>query len=383
MKMHTVFVLAAGLVLGLGMGCSDDDDGEPQTFSAVTFNGGLARGFVPYADERASEVANAVGALDVDLVCVQEFWEPADVDLLASAASANLPNQLFLEPLPDENPGEVSCSPDATEVQEMETCARAACDTDPPPADLVACVLGACGPEYAALPPECISCIAANIGATIDETFSACNTSSSAYAYGGSFGIGILTSAAITTSDSSRFASTFNRRAVLYAELETEALGTVHVFCTHLTAIFSAIPWPKPTGSWEEEQLYQITEMRDYIDEMAGPDGTVILLGDFNTGPAGATWVAEHVENYNTLAAGYTVPYPDSPGADCTFCDTNVLNGGVDHDSSEVIDHILYRNFDGTTEAMRVLDGLSSISTDEGTPLPYSDHFGVQVTFTR
>ena len=54
------------------------------------------------------------------------------------------------------------------------------------------------------------------------------------------------------------FVSTFNRRAVLHAELDTAALGTVHVFCTHLTAIFSSIPWPKPEGSWQEEQLAQI-----------------------------------------------------------------------------------------------------------------------------
>ncbi len=170
---------------------------------------------------------------------------------------------------------------------------------------------------------------------------------------------------------------------MLYAELETEALGTVHVFCTHLTAIFSAIPWPKPEGSWQQEQLTQINGMRDYIDEKAGAGDTIILLGDFNNGPGGSTWVADYEFNYDRLSDGYTNPYIESIGADCTFCDLNPLNGGMDHDESVVIDHILFRNFAGTTEAARILDGPLTITVD-GTPIEtaYSDHYGVQVTFT-
>jgi len=384
MGKHSLVALAT--VLALGTGCSDDDannnNNTPTELTAVTFNGGLARGFVDYADDRAQHVSDAVAALDVDLVCVQEIWQPEHVDMLGTAAQTTLPNQLFLEPLPDDNPGEPACPADATEVQALETCARDNCSAALPD-DLADCVLGNCFAEFSAISVECNQCIAANVGGTIDDAFTACTESSQAYAYGGAFGIGILTREAVTTSDSSVFASTFNRRAVLYAELETGALGTVHVFCTHLTAIFSSIPWPKPTGSWQEEQLLQITEMRDYIDEKAGVGGTVIVLGDFNTGPGGSDWVQEYETNFDALADGFTVPFLDSPNAVCTFCDTNPLNGGIDHDTSVLIDHILVRNFAGTTDAMRVLDGPLNITVD-GTPVEttYSDHYGVQVAFT-
>ena len=40
----------------------------------VTYNVGLARGFVDYADQRAEPVAAAVAALDADVVCLQEVW---------------------------------------------------------------------------------------------------------------------------------------------------------------------------------------------------------------------------------------------------------------------------------------------------------------------
>ncbi|MFH2009099.1 MAG: endonuclease/exonuclease/phosphatase family protein [bacterium] len=375
-----VTLLAAGLV-----GCSDDDTNDnnnntPQEFSAVTFNGGLARGFVPLADARAQIIADAVAELDVDVICLQEIWQPEHVDMVQAAAADTFPNQIFLEPMPDLNPGDPACSPDATEVQAMETCARDNCGTALPD-DLVDCVLGHCLLQFTSLTPECQSCIAANVSGTIDDTFNACAVSSEAYAYGGAFGIGLLTNETVTTSDSSVFASTFNRRAVIHAELETEALGTVHVFCTHLTAVFSSIPWPKPEGSWEAEQLAQVVAIRDYVDTMAGADGVVILMGDFNSGPDGNGYVADVEDNYNALVEGYTSVYPEEPDATCTFCDLNPLNGGIDHDESVLIDHILLRSFTGTYDADRILTEPITITVD-GTPIEtaYSDHYGVQVT---
>ncbi len=387
--MNTRSLIVLATVVVLGAGCSDDDDTNNNNnslkldFSTVTYNGGLARGFVPYTDLRAQDVSEAVAALDVDLVCVQEFWLPEHVTMLEDAAAETFPNQLFLEPMPDLNPGEPACVDTDTDFLAFETCARNHCGNVPND-DLVDCVLDSCGDEYGAVTPECRICISVNVGGTIDEAVTACIGASYAYAYEGAFGIGLLTREAVTTSDSSVFASTFNRRAVLYAEVETEGLGTVHVFCTHLTAIFATIPWPKAEGSWQAEQIAQITAMRDYIDEKAGADGTVVLLGDFNNGPGGDSWVAEYEFNYNMLSNGYTSPYVDSPDAVCTFCDLNPLNGGIDHDESVVIDHILFRNFDGDTTASRILDGPLTITTTDGTDIEvaYSDHYGVQVTFT-
>jgi len=386
--MKRIALLVALLAVGL-VGCSDDDSTNdnnnnentgPQEFSAVTFNGGLARGFVAYANDRAQTVADAVAALDVDLICLQEIWQPEHVDMVEAAAADAFPNQIFLDPFPDPNPGPPACPSAVTEVQALHTCVTTHCGTMAPD-DLANCLLAQCSPEYGATTGACQTCLAANIGGSIEEVFTSCSGASAAYAYGGAFGIGLLTSASVTTSDSSVMASTFNRRAILYAELEAGALGTLHVFCTHLTAVFSSIPWPHPEGSWAEEQGVQVAAMREYVDTMAGTSGTVILLGDFNTGPSGDGYVSEVVHNYNTLRAGFTNVYLAESDATCTFCDLNPLNGGLDHGESVLIDHILLRGFAGTTEALRILDEPITITVD-GTPIEtaLSDHYGLQVT---
>jgi endonuclease/exonuclease/phosphatase family metal-dependent hydrolase len=382
--MHTLRTLALATLSLTLVGCSDGDDaGEPAplVLRVATYNAGLAVGFVDAAQERAPLTTAAAAALPTDVLCVQEFWRSGDVDALASAAASSLPHQLFPAPQPDTNPGAPACQ--ASDLTALETCVNTNC-ADACDDQIVDCALTNCQVELLGIPSECQACLQANIGGTLESIQQICTSGSVAYAYGGAFGTGLLSSAPIVAQEEHVFDSTTNRRSVLYAQLDTD-VGPVHAFCTHLTAVFDSIEYPRPTGSWEEEQAAQIDEMLAYIDGKAGAGGMVVLMGDMNTGPAGDGYAAEVPAHYDKfIAAGYANPYIDRADEPCTFCFDNPLITGTDHSDSGVIDHVLLRGFAGTAGAERILDGSLDLPEYCGAPatVAYSDHYGVLATIS-
>ena len=377
--MKRAIILATTATLALSWtACGDDETEAPASVTAITYNLGLAVGFVPAAVERATTTIDATAALDADVICVQEVWLPEHITELQAAAAASHPNSVFMAPDAG-TVGAAACLP--ADTMELLACVSAAGCYDVCTDEVVDCVLLNCGAEFGALPPDCNGCLQANVGKPLAEIESSCQSESTEYAFGGSFGTGLLSKYPIIAQETKVLDSTTNRRGVLYAELDTP-FGPVHTFCTHLTAVFSSIPWPKATGSWQEEQAAQIAELVAMVEEKAGADGQVMVMGDFNTGPAGAAYDAEVAANYDLFtAAGLASPYADSADATCTFCGANPLIGG---DEKVVIDHVFTRSFAGTPTSRRVLDGSLEV-TSCGEPLSaaYSDHYGVSVSITR
>ena len=164
----------------------------------------------------------------------------------------------------------------------------------------------------------------------------------------------------------------------LYAKAATD-LGDVHVFCTHLTANLSMVPYRGSFASWEAEQLAQIEAMRAFVDEKAG-SGQVVVMGDFNCGPESAGAEAELPANFTALTAGYDTTFATAD-APCTFCGDNPLVGGVDRDHSVLLDHVLLRGFTGkTTTSARIIDQAITLEVDGmSVDSAVSDHYGVQV----
>lgn len=373
--------LIAALLIASACGGDDiSDDDADATATFATYNAGLAIGFVDLANERAPLTAAAIAELDAEVVCVQEVWLDDQVAALQDAARTGFPDQLFLDPEPAVPTGtEPACPPE--EADPLEACARANCG-DVPNDQLASCVLGNCGEEYDATSSGCQECLGAAIGGSLDEILETCGSGpGGGFAYGGSFGIGILTRGEILEEDTLVFESTLNRRAVQHARVALPA-ATVDVFCTHLTAVFDSIPYPRDEGSWAEEQAAQIEAMRRFVDERAGAGGGTILLGDFNTGPAVGELAAEVPGNYEALVAGFANPYLDAADPACTFCADNPLVGGADDDDSVVIDHVLVRDLAGEVVATeRILDEPVDIETEAGTVTSaYSDHYGVSAT---
>ena len=379
----TVLVLA--LVLAAACGGGDvaepvmtDASGPPASLELVTFNAGLARGFVDLADARGAAVAEAIAELEADLVAVQEIWEPGDVERVRDAAlAAGFAEALFLDPAPEQS-DEPACHDD--ELAGTEACVRANC-AGVPDDQLADCVLTSCGAEFGGLCETCQTCLAANVGQPLETVLSTCQAGAATYAYAGSFGIGLLSRLPVLESDELVLESSLNRRAVLHALVDAGELGRVHVFATHLSAVFADIPYPGE-GTWAEEQAAQIRRLLELVEETAEDGAPVVIMGDLNTGPSTGSLGGEVPENYQLLIdAGFASPYLDAADPACTFCADNPLVGGADDDASVVIDHILVRDLPGTAEAERVLDAEITVEGPEGpTRSRLSDHYGVMIS---
>lgn len=391
------FGLVAGVALTVAaFGCDDGDDDNgaggggggdmgvaASALTVATYNAGIARGFVNHAGPRVPAVAAALGEIDVDVLCLQEVWDVPDRQAIEAGAgfahSYNIPA----------DPGEcegAACAPD--DVNPLLECYEPNC-ADAPPGQIVMCANEFCPDQVNALPGPCIACIAGALTdeATIDDLINACGPDAAAaqgcYAYDGSFGTDILSKYPLADTDALVFDSSLNRRAALYARVTGTPQGDVHVFCTHLSAVFENIPHPGAMdgGSWAGEQRAQIDALRAWIDVKAG-DGKVIVMGDFNTGPAvGASVAAEVPENYEALIAGFDPTFSGSADAACTFCGDNSLVTGVDRDKSVLLDHVLIRGFDGvSTQGEVILDQTVTLDVDGmSVEAALSDHYGVQV----
>jgi len=384
MRSTPLLVMLLGSTLLFACGGDEEPTPEPEPppeMTAVTYNAGLALGFVEATDERAPLTTERVAMLQTDVLCVQEVWRQSDQEALSTMAADTLPNSAFIDADPGE-PGDTSCQ--EGETDDLLTCVQnAGCDqicSD----KLATCALQNCAAELGSLSSSCLGCIQANIGGALDDILTTCEGPSVPYAYKGSFGIGLLTSFDVLDEDELVLESTTNRRGILYAELDTP-FGPVHTFCTHLTAVFTDLDYPGSFGSWEEEQAAQIDELLTFVDDKAGDDGLVMVMGDFNTGPDGGdAYSAEVPDNYNKLVGGgLGNPYTLTPGHQCTYCADNpiVAHGNADDEDSVVIDHILIRGFtSGAGNADRILDDPIEVDNcGETITSAYSDHYGVRL----
>lgn len=361
------------VLLTLLIGCPTADEPQPLTFA--TYNLGLAVGFVPGANERAPAATDAVLGLEADVVCVQEVWEAEHVALLEGSDA--FPHTFFGAPQPEVGPEPACVDGDEDNLLEcMETDCADAC-TD----ELPVCLLDECALDFLFLEDNCMRCMQANVGGTPEQIRDTCTSETTEYSYGGAFGTGILSKHPMSGTEELLLESTTSRRSVLHAVVAAPG-GDVDVFCTHLTAVFSLIPYPRPEGDWDVEQLGQITAMRAWMADR-GEAGRTVLMGDMNTGLEGPGVDPEVPANYEPLAAGLDNPYRDLDGR-CTFCDSNPISSADSDASGRLIDHVFFEGFDdGSYSAARLFDEALPIeSCGEELPGALSDHYGVQVTWS-
>ena len=366
------------LALFLVLGCKGES-GDPTVIA--TYNAGLAVGFVAGAEDRAPKVADAIAALDADIVCLEEVWLPEHVTAVEDAAADSFPHQTFAEPFLPESTGAPACA--KGDLDDLLACVGDTCGgvcQD----QLVDCVFTNCVGQFLQLPKSCQGCTMANVGGTPEEIQGICEKESTSFAYGGSFGTGILSKhpfvgdpvheAFEPGSKQLDAPATTNQRGVHHAVIDAP-LGEVDVYCTHLSPVFVTIPYPRDSGSWAEEQSAQIAALRGWVDATQETD-TAILAGDFNTGPAEPGIDPEVPDNYAALASGYANFYA---GADpeCTFCEDNPLVGD---NLSVLIDHVLVRGFDGDGTGERLFTDTIPVETcDKTIDGALSDHYGLQM----
>ena len=393
--------LAAGLATGLAA-CADDEEApaqepeaepegqpeaqpeaqpepepEPSEARFATYNVGLARGFVDFAEERAQPLADALAGMDADVVCLQEVWDDDFITLMTDGTKANFPHSYFEKTFSDERVA--GCTDE--EIAPLEACAIKNCD-GVEPGELAGCVLGACGEEFRATSTECQGCAATQLGKPLEEIIAACRGGGPAFSYGGHNGLVILSRHPLSDTGHAEFVSSLVFRAALHATIEHPEVGKVDIYCTHLAADLSAsIEYQGELGSFAAEQAQEIDEMAAFIEDTQS-GGLQLVMGDFNNGPAKGSCSAELPENFQKiLDLGYVSPYADQAAPTCTFQENNTLVGG-EGDGGQILEHIFVKAEASARvgSVSRIFDALTTISTGGGDrELNLSDHFGVQV----
>jgi endonuclease/exonuclease/phosphatase family metal-dependent hydrolase len=333
-------------------------------FRVATFNAGLAVGVLPYTTERLPRVVEALVALDVDLLFVQEFWLDAHWQALRDAARSKLPYALRPDPISPSR-GAV-CTKE--QLAPLVACAKKHCAGLRDEA-LARCVIAHCAAEGFALPAECLNCVASSPTGTLDEILARCigagptvvtsqerenptSRDGGLIAYGGSFGTGLLSRTPLASSDVLVYYATVNARGAVYARVDAGPLGRMNVFGTHFS----------PGGS---EQVPQVDEFLRWVDEK-GRAAPAVLLGDLNT-TSGSSLFGKIKQ------AGFREPDVIDPRG--TF--GGGLGTGHVSTSGWRIDHVLVRNTAARVTSRRILDSPLTLKAGRGVRSTLSDHFGV------
>ena len=252
-----------------------------------------------------------------------------------------------------------------------------------PPENLASCVTTLCEEEFLGTSPGCQSCMAGNLGGTLEDIIMACKgVFSSGVVYDGHNGLAILSKHPLSGTEILELDYALTSRAVLHATVTPDGAEPVDLYCTHLASDLSnTIDYP-PGGtysSFPEENAAQATAALAWIGQTATAP-TTILAGDMNHGPQLGTGHAELADNYQlVIDAGWADPIADS-GAFCSFCEANTLQNGSGNDG-ELIDHIYLMGTAEVQSAEIVYDDAVPIVTTDGSTqmLHRSDHYGVRV----
>lgn len=345
-------------------------------FTVVTFNTGLAAGYVDWASQRLPFIGEAIRALEADVVCLQEVWADEDGSAIIQATSTVFPHYFRMLTADDGGGGEAACT--SQELDPLAACTRANCE-DVPPENLTNCVLGNCGDEFGAISSACQTCLASQLGNPLDDMIAACTEGSGGqYAYDGRNGLLILSRHPLIRQETLVFESYLNRRVAIHAVVQHPNMGSVDIYCTHLTADLSDVPYGGTKGSWGAEQGLQVDALTEWVEKTRSAV-VVVVAGDMNCGPQGTGGVtAEHPENYQKfLAAGFSDPFSDQHGDTCSWCADNPLVGGG---PSSTIDHVFVRGGWPFSTSKRVLDQPVTLPGPPEVESRLSDHYGVSVT---
>ena len=367
-------------VLSLHCGGDETDVREPiDALTLVTFNAALGVGLAPYAEQRLDAIERDLPTLDADVVCLQEVWQPENIEQLSSTLAGRYPHSL--RSVRAAAGAGASCTTE--EAALLSSCLSVNCG-DVEPDALPLCAIASCAESFTQVSMPCQQCIAANQSAMDVENLAALCAAEdgSASTYRDQSGLVILSRYPLEDLGYQPFESSLGDRGLLSGRLRTAFMGDVDIHCTHLAATLSEVPYTGPYGSWQGERLRQIDQMLARVGETRPAAGSALLLGDMNCGPSTPQAEAASPDAYaRIVAAGFNDPYVDEDGR-CTFCDNNPLNGLVsDPDEGALIDHVLVSTMSmPVVSATRVLDEVLSIDPGDGAvDTAHSDHYGVRV----
>jgi endonuclease/exonuclease/phosphatase family metal-dependent hydrolase len=373
--------------LALVLGCSDRDVSWQPTgsdsgqLSLVTFNTAIGVGLAPYAEQRLDAIERALPTLGADVICLQELWQPDDLERLASDLAGEFPYS-HRSVLASGGAIESRCTD--SEAQLLLTCLNANC-ADVEQAGLPLCAIANCATAFTQTAQPCQQCVVANQAAPdVSTLIDICSADdSSAQDYENQTGLLLLSKLPLTETRYLALDSSLADRGVLGATVQSGG-GPISLYCTHLAAsIGEVVPYSGPYGSWQGERIAQIGQFLPWVAETRSVDDRAVLLGDLNCGPETPLASGASADAYRLFTdAGFADPYAAEDGR-CTFCSNNPLNGLANgSDEGALIDHVLLDGFEEApaVTGTRVLDGELIVSADGGdVTTAHSDHYGVRV----
>lgn len=385
-------VLGVVAVFGVAVSACDSDAADPLADKArafVTYNAGLATGFVDYAAERVPKLGELIAGLDADVVCMQEVWTDADADAIVAAVAASFPYS-HRAVTKDTSIGPAACTTE--ESDPLVACMDAKCP-GVPAGEVSTCALDNCRPEFGGLSSTCVNCIVANIGKEVSEIIGLCKTGSPKYAYEGSNGLLLLSRAPLSAKAHADLSATNVRRSVLGATVSLPGIGEVEVACTHLSSDLTSVgvTYTGPDGSWAGENAAQAAAVWEFASGRGATKALRVVLGDMNSGPAFLPEVEAEIPEaaFKVFADAGLVDFPASLGAAeggqvCTYCEANTL---VHEEGSVQIDHIYLTKVPSgyTPKVTRVGTEPVTITNQNGETVSThpSDHFGVRLELTH
>jgi len=382
----TVGAVSVGAMLALGCGDSDEDgSGAPAPLIAfASYNVALGVGFSENPEARQAVIARDLPALEADVVCLQEVWQPSDVEALTAAAVDQFPNAYY-SVTPSDEIG-VGCTQEEADL--LGGCLEDNC-AGLPEDEVALCVVVNCVDEFTTVSSDCQGCIAANQSADPSLLAELCAPGGAGVErFDNQNGLLLLSRIALEDTDLLTLDSSLGDRGVLFARIQQDGWPSAALFCTHLAATQVSVPYTGDYGDWEGERHAQLERMLEYVEETRAEDEPAILMGDMNCGPETAEALPASPDTFALFTdAGYEAPYVEDPG-DCTWCSSNPMTGGADDDVEfdVILDHVLLSEVPGDLprSARRVYDDPVEIEVDGQAVETYrSDHFGVLVTLSE
>jgi len=383
--------VGTGILALLALGCSDRDvsrqtaGADASELTLVTFNAAIGVGLAPYAEQRLDAIERALPALGADVICLQELWQPDDLERLASNLASEFP---YSHRSAQTSEASLPARCTDSEAMLLLECLNANC-ADVENAGLPLCAIVNCAGAFTQTAQPCQQCVVANQAAPdVTTLIDVCSSDDgSAEAFEAQTGLLLLSRLPLAKMDYLPLESSLADRGVLGARVQSGG-GSIDMYCTHLAASLREVPYTGAYGSWQGERRAQIEQFLPWVEQTRGTGSRAVLLGDMNCGPGTSLARAASPDAFALFSdAGFVDPYAEGDGR-CTFCSNNPLNGfGNDPEADEpdegvVIDHVLLSGFaDAPTVAVtRVLDSEITVSAGGSDIVTaYSDHYGVQV----
>ncbi|MBI2519154.1 MAG: endonuclease/exonuclease/phosphatase family protein [Bdellovibrio sp.] len=361
----------------------------------VTYNLGLAHGFVDLAKERRVEQEKILPKVPADIFCMQEVWSKKDRKAITRAMAKQYPFSI----VPKIEKTKANRAPvckisdlfgkDTGGEPKIVTCFQTKCKGLQGQA-FTSCVINDCRASLENLKQskrQCAQALMAQVGK--NPTLAMLQLLSplkkvDLFTYKGSNGLMLFSKYPFGKQGltSMRELSTLTRRDFLYAEVDLPG-GALFVGCTHPSAnLAQSAPYTGPFRDWEEENAQQMKFIDEKISLLAAGK-PMAILGDFNFGPSfpEQNIVGEFEKNYwDFVDTRYLDPIVWPQYRACTYCNSNSLNKPTD--GNNIIDHILLKNIDQERVLKTSLFMTERVSVERDKRMietHLSDHFGVML----